>query len=523
MSELEAQIANRKSKRDELESLGVEPYPARVEYDLEPSKVHQRFGERSAEELEAGENQIRVPGRLRAIRKHGKTSFLDLHDGNAKLQVMVRHQKLSESGTQIFDKLDVGDYVLADGFLLRTRTGELTLLANDISLLAKAVRPLPEKWHGLTDVESRYRRRYLDLLFNDEARRVFETRAAIIQTLRDQLNRAQFLEVETPMMQALPGGATALPFVTHHNALDIELYLRVAPELYLKRLLVGGFHRVYEINRSFRNEGISTRHNPEFTMLEFYWAYSDYQQLMDFTESMLNDLAVAVVGQPSLDWQGERLELSGSWPRYTIKEAITHFAGIDPSRLDRLGDLASVFREREIPLPEFIDDPNHPALETISGPHPIESEPEAPEGWYGRLLMELFELTVEELLIQPTFITDHPVEVSPLAKPRSDDKRFTERFELYIGGMEIANAFSELNDPQTQAQRFREQIAAREKGDSEAHRFDHDYIMALEHGMPPAGGEGIGIDRLTMLFTDSASIRDVILFPLMRPEATSDR
>ena len=523
MSELEIQIQNRKNKLGELKDLGVDSYPAQVGYDLEPSRVQDRFGERSAEELEAGENRLKVPGRVRAIRKHGKTSFVDLHDGSAKLQVMIRSQKLPDSAYQIFERLDVGDFVLAEGFLIRTRMGELTLLADDLVMLAKAVRPLPEKWHGLTDVEMRYRRRYLDLLFNSESRRVFEVRAGIIQGLRELLNGAQFLEVETPMMQALPGGACALPFETHHNALDLHLYLRVAPELYLKRLLVGGFHRVYEINRNFRNEGISTQHNPEFTMLEFYWAYSDYRQLMDFTESMLSDLATLVLGEPSLDWQGEHLELSGTWPRYTIKQALTHFAKIDAGRLDRVSDLAELFREHELTLPDFIDDENHPALRPISGPHAIESEPVAPEGWYGRLLMELFESTVEDQLIQPTFITDHPIEVSPLAKPRKDDVRFTERFELYIGGMEIANAFSELNDPEIQAQRFREQIAARERGDGEAHRFDHDYIRALEHGMPPAGGEGIGIDRLTMLFTDSYSIRDVILFPLLRPEADVDK
>ncbi len=523
MSELEVQIRNRQLKRDELKELGVESYPARLSYDLEPSRVHDRFGGRSAEELEAGEIRLRVPGRIRAIRKHGKTSFVDLHDGSAKLQIMVRVPALSDSARQVFERLDVGDYVLAEGSLIRTRMGELTLLADDLTMLAKAVRPLPEKWHGLTDVETRYRRRYLDLLFNPESRRVFEIRARIIQGLRDTLNRAQFLEVETPMMQTLPGGASALPFETHHNALDLHLYLRVAPELYLKRLLVGGFHRVYEINRNFRNEGISTQHNPEFTMLEFYWAYSDYRQLMDFTETMISDLSTFVLGQPSLDWQGEQLELSGTWPRFTIKQALTEFAKIDPSRLERVSDLAMLFRERELPLPDFIDDENHPSLRPVNGPHAIESEPVAPEGWYGRLLMELFESTVEDQLIQPTFITDHPIEVSPLAKPRTDDARFTERFELYIAGMEIANAFSELNDPEIQARRFSEQIAARERGDSEAHRFDHDYIRALEHGMPPAAGEGIGIDRLTMLFTDSSSIRDVILFPLLRPQADVDK
>jgi len=522
MSELEAQIENRKSKLEELEKGGVETYPAKIDYDLEPSKVHERFGERSTEELKAAQSKLNVPGRLRAIRKHGKTSFIDLHDGDSKLQVMIRHKDLSKPAAEVFDSVDVGDYLLASGILIRTRTGELTLLADDLQLAAKAIRPLPEKWHGLVDVETRYRRRYLDLLFNTDSRRVFKVRAAIVRELREYLDRFHFLEVETPMMQALPGGAVALPFVTHHNALDIDLYLRVAPELYLKRLLVGGFHRVYEINRNFRNEGVSTQHNPEFTMLEFYWAYSDYEQLMDFTETLLADVATAVLGEPAIQWQGERLELAGRWPRYTIKEALEQLAGFDADRLDCVSDLAALFAEQGLRLPDFIDDPNHPALRpgklSVSG----ESRPDAPEGWYGRLLMELFEATVEDQLVRPTFITDHPIEVSPLAKPRSDDPRFTERFELYIGTMEIANAFSELNDPRVQARRFREQIAARERGDSEAHRYDDDYIRALEHGMPPAAGEGIGIDRLTMLFTDSPSIREVILFPLLRPEAPSE-
>ena len=430
---------------------------------------------------------------------------------------MVRLSKLGESPRKVFENLDVGDYLLAEGNLIRTRTGELTLLADDLILLAKAVRPLPEKWHGLTDIETRYRRRYLDLLFNPESRRVFEIRAAIIQGLRDQFNRANFLEVETPMMQTIPGGAVALPFVTHHNSLDIQLFLRIAPELFLKRLLVGGFHRVYEINRNFRNEGISTQHNPEFTMLEFYWAFSDYIQLMDFTETLLSELATAVLGEPALEWQGQRLELSGSWPRYTIREALIHFESIEPQRLETVSELAALFRERELPLPDFVSDQNHPALK------PGIDSVAPPEGWHGRMLMELFEATVEDRLIEPTFITDHPIEVSPLAKPRKDDPRFTERFELYVAGMEIANGYSELNDPKVQGRRFREQLEARDSGEKEAHRFDHDYIRALEYGMPPAGGEGIGIDRLTMLFTDCQSIRDVILFPLLRPETEIER
>ena len=525
MSELETQIANRKQKRISLEERGIEAFPARAAYDLEPYQVHERYGDRTAEDLESAAVKLRVPGRVRAIRKHGKTSFVDLHDGRAKMQVMVRHSKLTEASTLIFDHLDVGDYLSVSGALIRTRTGELTLVLDGVELLAKAARPLPEKWHGLTDVESRYRRRYLDLLFNDDSRQVFEIRAAIVQGLRDFLNQHDFLEVETPMMQAVPGGAAARPFVTHHNALDIDLYLRIAPELYLKRLLVGGMHRVYEINRNFRNEGISTQHNPEFTMLEFYWAYSDYQQLMSFTEEMLGALASQITGSEVLRWQDEEIDLTRPWRRFTIKDAIVEFTDIDAARLEHVADLAAIFDELEIALPAVVKETSHPVLQAGSREAFDRLDPEVsvPEGWYGRFLMELFESVVEEHLVAPTFITDYPVEISPFAKRSSADPRLTERFELYMGRMEIANAFSELNDPDVQAARFRDQLAARQLGDAEAHRFDHDYIRALEHGMPPAGGEGIGIDRLTMLFSNSPSIRDVILFPLLRPEGVEGK
>ena len=521
MSELESQIANRKQKKESLEEQGITPFPTRVEYDLEPSQVHERHGGQTAEDLESADLHLRVPGRVRAIRRHGKTSFVDLHDGRAKIQVMVRHPKLGAAASLIFDHLDVGDYVGVAGALIRTRTGELTIVANELELLAKAVRPLPEKWHGLADLETRYRRRYLDLLFNEESRRVFEVRAAIVRGMRGYLDRHDFLEVETPMMQPIPGGAVARPFVTHHNALDIDLYLRIAPELYLKRLLVGGIHRVYEINRNFRNEGISTQHNPEFTMLEFYWAYSDYEQLMDFTEEMLIELASKTAGEGRLSWHGQEIDLGRPWQRFTIKEAIAEFADIAKDRLDHVADLAAIFDQHKLPLPAAVKETSHPVLNAGSREEFEASSPEVtvPEGWYGRFLMGLFEAVAEEHLMAPTFITDYPVEVSPFAKLSPADPRFTERFELYMGGMEIANAFTELNDPEVQAERFRRQLEARQLGDDEAHRFDHDYVRALEYGMPPAGGEGIGIDRLTMLFSNSPSIRDVILFPLLRPEA----
>ncbi len=493
MSELEEQIQNRRDKRAALLAAGIAPYPARYPYDQEPSAVHEEFGEMTPEELEAAGARRTVPGRLRALRKHGKIYFLDLYDGRTKLQVLVRQNKLEEDAVTVLQSLDLGDYVGATGPILRSKTGELTLFAEDVVLLSKALRPLPEKWHGLTEVESRYRQRYLDLLVNPESRRVFEVRAAIIRCLRSFLERHGFLEVETPMMHSIAGGATARPFVTHHNALDLELYMRIAPELFLKRLIVGGLHRVYEINRNFRNEGVSTRHNPEFTMLEFYWAYSDYEQLVDFTEEMLSTVADEVLGAPVLPWQGKELSLARPWARYTMRGAIAHFAEIPEAQLETAEQITAHLRERKLPLP--------------------------PARTYGHLLMTLFEETVEEHLHQPTFITDHPVEVSPLAKQRTDDPRFTERFELYLGGMEIANAFSELNDPEVQADRFHQQLEAKASGDAEAHVFDQDYIQALEHGMPPTGGEGVGIDRLTMLFTDRASIRDVILFPLLRPQA----
>ncbi|MDX1502141.1 MAG: lysine--tRNA ligase [Thermoanaerobaculia bacterium] len=518
MSELEQQIANRRAKRRRLEEAGIDPFPSIVEYDFEPSAAHDRYGHRDAAELEATEIVVRVPGRVSAVRSHGKTAFVDLSDGAAKLQAMVRRQELDEASLTVLEGLDLGDYLLAEGPLIRTRTGELTVAARRLTLLAKALRPLPEKWHGVSDVEARYRQRYLDLVANPETRRIFEVRAALVRELRAELDRRRFLEVETPMMQLLAGGAAARPFVTHHNALDLDLYLRVAPELYLKRLLVGGLHRVYEINRNFRNEGISTQHNPEFTMLEFYWAYSDFRKLMDFTEDLLGRVATAVLGEPALVYREQRLELAPPWSRQTVRGAVAHHLGVGEEELDHVADLAPWLRRHQVePAPGV--DPGHPVLTAGSraawqAAHP---DGEVPEGWYGLLLMALFEAVVESHLIQPTFITHYPVEVSPLARRDPADPRFTERFELYMAGMEIANAFSELNDPEEQARRFRQQLEARGHGDEEAHRFDADYVRAMEHGMPPAGGEGIGIDRLTMLFTDSPSIREVILFPLLKP------
>ncbi|HKI04763.1 MAG TPA: lysine--tRNA ligase [Thermoanaerobaculia bacterium] len=496
MSELDDQIQNRRDKRQTLADAGVPVYPHRFEWDLEPAGIKAKYAEATAEELEAEKLHLRVPGRVRSIRQHGKSAFVDLHDGKEKIQLFLRKGQLPEQALLILDNLDLGDLLGASGTLIRTRTGELSLMVDGLTLLSKALRPLPEKWHGLADVEARYRQRYLDLATNEESRQVFEVRAALVKGMREFLDARGFLEVETPMMQVIPGGATARPFKTHHNALDLELYLRIAPELFLKRLLVGGIPRVYEINRNFRNEGISTRHNPEFTMLEFYWAYADYRDMMDLTEELLTGLAETarrIQGKEQLTWEGQAIDFARPWKRLSMREAITHYGGVPAERLETAESVREVLAEKGLNVP--------------------------PGGTYGHLLMGLFEDTVEEHLTSPTFITDHPTDVSPLAKQRPDDPRFTERFELYLAGTEIANAFSELNDPDVQAERFRQQVSARESGDAEAHLYDADYVRALEHAMPPAAGIGIGIDRLTMLMTDRQSIRDVILFPLMRPEA----
>jgi lysyl-tRNA synthetase class 2 len=496
MSELDEQIANRRKKLEELARQGVELYPHAFPHDCSPSEVHARWGERTAEELETEKRQLRVPGRLLGIRGHGKVMFLDLADGHGKIQLFVRRPQLPEAAQRLLDGLDLGDLVGASGTVIRTRAGELSLDVADLVLLAKALRPLPEKWHGLTDLESRYRQRYVDLIVNPESRRVFELRSLLVRELRRFLDDHGFLEVETPMMQIVAGGAAARPFQTHHNALDLDLYLRIAPELFLKRLTVGGMPKVYEINRNFRNEGISTQHNPEFTMLEFYWAWIDYETLIAFTEELFVHLEQKLLGGDGLRWRGERLDLQRPWRRLTVREAIVELGGVAAERLENGDTIAEELAARGVPLP--------------------------PGGGYGHRLMALFEATAERQLVQPTFITDFPTEVSPLSKQRRDDPRFVERFELYMGGMELANAFSELNDPEIQALRFREQLAARARGDEEAHTYDEDYVRALEFGMPPAGGEGIGIDRLTMLFADRQSIRDVILFPLLRPLAAGE-
>jgi lysyl-tRNA synthetase class 2 len=432
-----------------------------------------------------------VAGRMMAINSFGKASFIRFRDRTGQLQAYVRKDNIGEKAYNLFKQLDIGDFVGLNGGMFKTRTGEWTLLVKEFKLVCKSIRPLPEKFHGLKDPEKRYRRRYIDLTMNSDVRDIFTKRSRIIQSIRTFLLDRDFLEVETPMMQPVPGGAEATPFVTHHNALDMDLFLRIAPELYLKRLVVGGFERVFEINRSFRNEGVSTRHNPEFTMLELYRAYARYDDLMDMTEKMFRHVAREVTGSTSVQYQGNTIDLGVKWRRISLASALGEFGGIDADLLNHREGLLEFAASNRIKVTKT--------------------------GRLGKIITKLFDVLVEPKLIQPTFITGYPVEVSPLSRRSDAEPELTDRFELFIAGHEIANGFSELNDPVDQRERFLQQVADREAGDKEAHYMDKDYIEALEYGMPPTAGEGIGIDRLTMLLTDSASIREVILFPHMKP------
>lgn len=473
-------------------------FPNDFRRDSVAEELHGMYGERSNESLEEEGVRVKVAGRMMEKRVMGKASFAKLQDNTGRIQLFVQRDSLPEGQyNQEFKTWDVGDIVGAGGTLFRTRTGELSIKVDELRLLTKSLRPLPEKFHGLQDQEKRYRQRYLDLIMNREVLDTFKLRTRLVNLIREFMNASGFLEVETPMMHAIPGGATARPFETHHNALDIPLYLRVAPELFLKRLVVGGMERVYEINRNFRNEGVSTRHNPEFTMLEFYQAYADYRDLMNLTERMLRMLTDALTGSKTLTYQGEDYDFGSEFARLTLEEAVLrHNPELEAGKL----------RDRET---------------LVAACHRHGLAVEASWG-AGKLLTELFEKTAEPRLQQPTFIVDYPTEVSPLARRRDDDPFVTERFELFVGGREIANGFSELNDAEDQAERFREQVREKDAGDQEAMHFDADYIRALEYGLPPTAGEGIGIDRLVMLYADTASIRDVLLFPLMRPEAEED-
>jgi len=505
MSNEREQIAQRRAKLAELVALGVAPYPHRFDRDATVSAVVADHGGKDGETLETERPHTRVAGRILGIRAFGKANFLVLSDGLERLQVYVRADSVSERDFAIYRLLDVGDHVGVAGRVFRTRTNELTIWAAQIEFLAKCLLPLPEKWHGLTDIEIRYRQRYLDLIVNPDARQVFETRARVVAAIRRFLDARGFLEVETPMMQPMAGGALARPFVTHHNALDLELFLRIAPELYLKRLTVGGIERVYEINRNFRNEGISTQHNPEFTMLEFYEAYVDYEQLMALTEAMLADVAREATGGLEVPWGDGTISFAGPYPRLSLRHAAAEAA------TERLRAMSNPLAGREVTSDQLRDRGRAGQVAAALG-----LEVPASHG-AGRITMAIFESLCEETLVQPTFVYDFPTEVSPLSKQKSDDPDTVERFELYAGAFEIANGFSELNDPDEQRRRFDAQLAERAAGDAEAHRMDEDYIRALEYGLPPTGGEGIGIDRLVMLLTNSPSIRDVILFPLLRP------
>ncbi|MCC6609116.1 MAG: lysine--tRNA ligase [Burkholderiales bacterium] len=485
-------IAERRAKLAALRAAG-NPFPNDFGREHFAGDLHRAYGESAKEALEGHAIRVAVAGRMMLKRVMGKASFATLQDMSGRIQIYVSNDTTGAQAHEAFKHWDLGDILGVRGTLFKTRTGELTVNASEVRLLAKALRPLPEKFHGLTDQESRYRLRYVDLITSEETRRTFALRSRIIQEIRAFMVERGFLEVETPMMQPIPGGAAARPFVTHHNALDMQLYLRIAPELYLKRLVVGGFEKVFEINRSFRNEGISTRHNPEFTMLEFYEAYRDYRYLMDFTEELLRTVAQKVLGTLQVPYAESVIDLAQSFPRLSIVEAIRrfhpHFS---------VADLQS----RELLAAEI---------------RKTGAEPAARAG-VGTLQLQLFEETTEQMLIQPTYIVDYPAEVSPLARRNDANPDLTDRFELYIAGREIANGFSELNDPEDQAARFEEQARARAAGDEEAMYKDADYVRALEHGLPPTAGEGIGIDRLVMLLTGSQSIRDVILFPHMRPE-----
>ncbi|WP_321527996.1 lysine--tRNA ligase [Sedimenticola selenatireducens] len=487
-------IAQRREKLAQIRERGI-AFPNDFRRNVVAGELHAEYGEKSAEQLEELAVRVRVAGRMMSRRVMGKASFSHLQDMSGKIQLFIQRDSLPEGfyNDTYKKEWDVGDIIGAEGQLFKTKTGELSVRCDELTLLTKSLRPLPEKFHGLTDQEQRYRQRYLDLIMSESSRDTFRMRTRMIQYIRDYLNQKDFMEVETPMMQAIPGGATARPFMTHHNALDMQLFLRIAPELYLKRLVVGGFERVYEINRNFRNEGLSTRHNPEFTMLEFYQAYADYNDLMDLTEDMLRGLAQATLGDTVIQYQGESYDFGQPFVRLSVKESILQFnPQIRAEQLDDLEQARALAESLGIPL-------------------------KASYG-LGKVQIEIFEKTVEHRLMNPTFITAYPTEVSPLARRNDNDPFVTDRFEFFVGGREIANGFSELNDAEDQAERFRMQVEEKEAGDDEAMHFDADYVRALEHGLPPTAGEGIGIDRLVMLFTDSPSIRDVLLFPHMRAE-----
>lgn len=500
MSELEQdeqeQIKQRRAKLNVLRENGGIAFPTDFRRNVIAGEVIAEYDAQTKEELDAAEPiRVKLAGRLMTRRVMGKASFAHIQDMSGKIQLYVTRDELAEGFyNEQFKKWDIGDIIGAEGVLFKTKVGELSVRVDDIRLLTKALRPLPEKFHGIADQEIKYRQRYLDLIMSDTSRETFLMRSKIVAYIRKFLTERQFLEVETPMMQAIPGGATAKPFETHHNALDMGLFLRIAPELYLKRLVVGGFERVFEINRNFRNEGLSSRHNPEFTMIEFYQAYAEYDDLMDLTETMLKGIAEELLGNSMVTYQGEQYDFGKPFERMTVFDSILHFnPDLTPADIDTRDAAVKVAENLGIPVRDSYG--------------------------LGKVQIEIFEKTVETRLMHPTFITAYPVEVSPLARRNDDNPHVTDRFEFFVGGREIANGFTELNDSEDQAERFLKQVQEKEEGDDEAMHYDADYITALEHGMPPTAGEGIGIDRLVMLFTDSPSIRDVLLFPQMRPKA----
>ncbi|NPV44850.1 Lysine--tRNA ligase [Koleobacter methoxysyntrophicus] len=483
-SELNELMQQRLKKLEELRKMGIDPFGKKYDRTHFCADIIDRF-----EEMEGQE--VSIAGRIMAKRGHGKASFADVQDRSGKIQIYVKVNEVGDQQYELFDKLDIGDIIGVKGEVFRTKKGEISVSVKEFILLCKSLRPLPEKWHGLKDVELRYRQRYVDLIVNPDVRRTFEIRSRVIQSMRRYLDSRGFLEVETPIMTPLAGGAAARPFITHHNALGIDLYLRIATELYLKRLIVGGFEKVYEIGKDFRNEGISIKHNPEFTMMELYQAYADYEDMMEITEDMISTIAKEVLGTTRITYQGQEIDLTPPWRRLTMVEAVEKYTGIDFKNIKSDKEALKVAKDLDLDVKEG--------------------------STKGEIISLVFEEKVEKHLIQPTFILDYPIEVSPLAKKKEDDPMFTYRFEAFITCREMANAFSELNDPIDQKERFLQQAKQREAGDEEAHVYDEDYITALEYGMPPTGGLGIGIDRLVMLLTDSYSIRDVILFPTMRP------
>jgi lysyl-tRNA synthetase class 2 len=495
----------RRAKLAQIEALGQSSYPYRYEFTHLIPEILAQYGEKQGPELEANRVELRVTGRIMAIRVMGKAAFLHLQQAGQRLQVYVKKDDVGDKGFELFKLLDIGDHIGVKGYLFRTRTNELTVHAQEITFLSKDLLPLPEKWHGLQDVELRYRQRYVDLFMNPEVREVFVKRAQIVRAIRKFFDDRNYVEVETPMMQPLYGGAAARPFVTHHNTLDIDLFLRIAPELYLKRLTVGGLDRVYEINRNFRNEGISTQHNPEFTMLEFYQAYADMYDMMQITEDLLSTVAKTVTGSAKVKFGDHEIDWA-NWQRLTMREAIIQYWPDEAGEKPALTDFETTESVGRLVA----------RLNAARTPH-MGYDPKAPTG---KTIAELFEAVAEEHLIQPTIIYEFPMAISPLAKNSrkpEDRENWVERFEVFVGGLEIGNAFSELNDPEEQRRRFEAQLAEKARGDEEAHQMDEDYVRALSYGLPPTGGEGIGIDRVTMLMTNSQSIRDVILFPLMRP------